>query len=233
MLERLQRVFDSQRRFVGDAAHELKTPLTAMKGNLEVALQRDRSTEDYREIVSTSLGQVERLARLVKSLLTLTQFSGEHPPIDLKPVLLEPLVQELVSELAILAEDKGCLLTAHLQDVPHVLGDMGQLKQLVINVLDNAIRHSPPGESVTVTLQSSADLVVLTVEDTGSGIETDHLPHIFERFYRADRARDRESGGTGLGLAIAKEIVLAHNGTITVRSEFRKGSVFTVSLPSL
>lgn len=231
MLERLQRVFDSQRRFVGDAAHELKTPLTAMKGNLEVALQRDRSTEEYREIVSTSLGQVERLARLVKSLLTLTQFSGEHPPIDLKPVLLEPLLKELVSELAILAEDKGCLLTAHLQDVPEVLGDTGQLKQLVINVLDNAIRHTPPGESVTVTLQSSADHVVFTVEDTGSGIATDHLPHIFERFYRADRARDRESGGTGLGLAIAKEIVLAHHGTITVRSEVGKGSVFTVSLP--
>ena len=233
MLERLQRVFESQHRFVGDAAHELKTPLTAMKGNLEVALQRDRSIEEYREVVSTSLGQVEHLARLVKSLLTLTKFSGEHPPIDLKPVLLEPLIQELVSELAVLAEEKGCLFTAHLQEVPNVLGDAGQLKQLVINLLDNAIRHTPPGESVTVTLQSSADNVLLTVEDTGSGIGTEHLPHIFERFYRADRARDRESGGTGLGLAIAKEIVLAHKGTITVRSEVGKGSVFTVSLTPL
>jgi heavy metal sensor kinase len=233
MLERLQRVFESQRRFVGDAAHELKTPLTAMKGNLEVALQRDRSSEEYRDVLSTSLGQVEHLARLVKSLLTLTQFAGEHPPIELKPILMEPLVKELVSELSILAEEKGCLITAHLQEVPHVLGDVGQLKQLVINLLDNAIRHTPKSGSVTVTMQSSADKVLLTVKDTGSGIATEHLPHIFERFYRADRARDRESGGTGLGLAIAQEIALAHNGTINVQSEIGKGSVFTVSLPTL
>jgi len=233
MFERLQRAFESQRRFVGDAAHELKTPLTAMKGNMEVGLQRERSTEEYRDLLSTSLGQVERLVRLVKSLLTLTQFSGEHLPIDLKPVLMEPLIKELVSELSILAEDKGCLFTSHIQEVPKVLGDAGQLKQLVINLLDNAIRHTPQGGSVTVTLQSSADKVRLTVEDTGSGIATEHLPHIFERFYRADPARDRESGGTGLGLAIAKEIALAHNGIINVQSEVGKGSVFTVSLPTL
>ena len=232
MFERLQRAFESQRRFVGDAAHELKTPLTAMKGNMEVGLQRERSTEEYRDLLSTSLGQVERLVRLVKSLLTLTQFSGEHLPIDLKPVLMEPLIKELVSELSILAEDKGCLFTSHIQEVPKVLGDAGQLKQLVINLLDNAIRHTPQGGSVTVTLQSSADKVRLKVEDTGSGIATEHLPHIFERFYRADPARDRESGGTGLGLAIAKEIALAHNGIINVQSEVGKGSVFTVSLPT-
>jgi signal transduction histidine kinase len=231
MFERLQRAFESQRRFVGDAAHELRTPLTAMKGNVEVALQRDRSTEEYQDVLSTTLGQVEHLARLVKSLLTLTQFSGEHPPIDLKPVLMGPLIKELASELSILAEEKGCLFTTHIQEVPQVLGDAGQLKQLVINLLDNAIRHTPHDGSVTVTLQSSADQVRLTVEDTGSGIAAEHLPHIFERFYRADPARDRESGGTGLGLAIAQEIVLAHNGTINVQSEVGKGSVFTVSLP--
>jgi heavy metal sensor kinase len=232
MFERLQGVFESQRRFVGDAAHELKTPLTAMKGNLEVGLQRNRSTEEYRDVLSTTLGQVEHLARLVKSLLTLTQFAGEHPPIDLKPVLMEPLLKELVSELSVLAEEKGCLLTGHLQEVPQILGDTGQLKQLVINLLDNAIRHTPQGESVTVTLKSFENTVLLTVEDTGSGIGTEHLPHIFTRFYRADRVRDRESGGTGLGLAIAKEIVLAHNGTINVQSEIGKGSVFAVSFPA-
>jgi signal transduction histidine kinase len=184
-------------------------------------------------VLSTTLGQVEHLARLVKSLLTLTQFSGEHPPIVLKPVLMEPLIKELVSELSILAKEKGCSFTTHIQEVPQVLGDAGQLKQLVINLLDNAIRHTPQDESVTVTLQSSANQAQITVEDTGSGIATEHLPHIFERFYRADPARDRESGGTGLGLAIAKEIVLAHNGTINVQSEVGKGSVFTVSLPTL
>ena len=233
MFERLQRAFESQRRFVEDAAHELRTPLTALKGNLEVALQRERSTQAYQDVLSTSLGQVERLSRLVKSLLTLTKYSGEHPPIDRKPILLEPLLKELVSELLVLAEEKRCRFTAHIQEVPQVLGDAGQLKQLVINLLDNAIRHTPQGGSVTVTLQSSANNIRLTVEDTGSGIATEHLPHIFERFYRADPARDRESGGTGLGLAIAQEIALAHNGTINVESEIGKGSVFTVELPTL
>ncbi len=232
MFERLQGVFESQRRFVGDAAHELKTPLTAMKGNLEVGLQRDRSTEEYRDVLSTTLGQVEHLARLVKSLLTLTQFAGEHPPSDLKPVHLEPLLKELVSELSVLAEEQGCLLTAHLQEVPKILGDVGQLKQLVINLLDNAIRHTSRGGSVIISMQSSVDTVQITVEDTGSGIAEEHLPHIFERFFRADQARDRESGGTGLGLAIAKEIALAHNGTINVQSEIGKGSEFTVSFPT-
>ncbi len=232
MFERLQRAFESQRRFVGDAAHELRTPLTAMKGNLEVGLQRDRSTEEYRDVLSTTLGQIEHLARLVKSLLTLTQFAGEHPPIDLKPIHIEPLIKDLLSELSILAEEKGCLLTTHLQEVPNVFGDVGQLKQLMINLLDNAIRHTPQGGAVTVGLKSSGDQVRLTVEDTGSGIPAEHLPRIFERFYRVDAARDRESGGTGLGLAIAQEIVLAHNGTITVQSERGKGSVFTVSLPT-
>ncbi|MEX0829128.1 MAG: ATP-binding protein [Nitrospirales bacterium] len=233
MFERLQRTFESQRRFVEDAAHELRTPLTAMKGNVEVALQRERSTKEYQDVLATSLGQVEHLARLVKSLLTLTRFAGDHPPIDLQPVLLEPLINELVSELSILAEGKGCLLTAQLQTVPPVRGDVGQLKQLVINLLDNAIRHTPRGGSVTISMQSSVDSVQLTVQDTGSGIPAKHLPHIFERFYRADQARDRESGGTGLGLAIAKEIVLAHNGTIDVRSEIGEGSVFTVIFPTL
>ena len=233
MFARLQRAFESQRRFVGDAAHELRTPLTAMKGNVEVALQHERSTEEYRDVLATSLGQVEHLARLVKSLLTLTQFAGEHPPIDLKPVLLKPLIENLVSELSILAEEKGCLLTTHLQEVPPVLGDVGQLKQLVINLLDNALRHTPQGGAVTVGLQSSEDQVRLTVEDTGSGIAAEHLPHIFERFYRADRARDRESGGTGLGLAIAKEIVLAHHGTINVQSEVGEGTVFTINLSTV
>ncbi len=231
MFERLQKTFESQRRFVGDAAHELRTPLTAMKGNVEVALQRDRSPEEYQDVLATSLGQVEDMARLVKSLLTLTQFAGERPPIDLKPVLFEPLLENLVSDVSILAEEKGCLLTALFQEVPLILGDSGQLKQLVINLLDNAIRHTPMGGAVTVGLKSSEDQVCLTVKDTGSGIPAEHLPRIFERFYRADLARDRESGGTGLGLAIAQEIVLAHHGTISVKSDVGKGSVFTVSFP--
>ncbi|MCA9472400.1 MAG: ATP-binding protein [Nitrospirales bacterium] len=231
MLERLQRVFESHRRFVGDASHELRTPIAAMKGNIEVVLQRHRSPEEYQDVLATTLEQVEHLARLVKSLLTLTKFSGDHPPIDLQPVLLEPLIKSLVSEVAILTEAKGCRLIAHLQNVPQILGDVGLLKQLMINLLDNAIRHTPHGGAVTVDLESSENQVFVSVKDTGPGIPAEHLSRIFERFYRVSQARDRESGGTGLGLAIAKEIAVAHHGSIHVKSEVGAGAVFTVNFP--
>jgi heavy metal sensor kinase len=231
MLERLQRVFESQRRFVADAAHELKTPLTAMKGNLEVALQQSRPSEEYREVLANNLGQVERLTQLTKSLLTLAQFAGDRPPVDLKPLSLQPLLKTVVSELAVLGEDKGCHLVTSLQEVPQVLGDRAQLQQLVINLLDNAIRHTPKGEMVTVKLELKEDSVLLTVEDSGPGIDPKHLPHLFNRFYRVDSARDRKGGGAGLGLAIAKEISLAHGGTLEVQSEVGMGTTFLFSLP--
>lgn len=231
MLDRLQRVFESQRRFVADAAHELKTPLTAMKGNLEVALQRARSLEEYRDVLTANLGQVEHLTRLTKSMLTLTQFAGDRPPVEVQPLLLTPLIEEVANELAVLAEGRGCHLITHLDTVPFVGGDSAQLKQLVVNVLDNAIRHTPKGGTITVTLKAAPQEVVFSVHDTGFGIPAEHLPHVFERFYRVDSARDREVGGTGLGLAIAQEIALAHKGTLTVESEIGKGSTFTFRIP--
>jgi heavy metal sensor kinase len=231
MLDRLQKGFDAQRRFVGDAAHELKTPLTAMKGHLEVTLQRARSTDEYREAIVANLESVDRLTRLTKSLLTIAKLSGEDSPLDLEPISLETLIQEVVSDLSVLAEDQKITLQAECGAVPPILGDRIQLKQTLVNLLDNAFRHTPEKGTVTIRLGQEDNLVMLSITDTGTGIAPQHLPHVFERFYRADHARDRSSGGTGLGLAIVKEIIEAHGGHVHVQSEVGKGSTFTMTLP--
>lgn len=232
MLDRLHKVFEGQRLFVADAAHEMQTPLTVIKGTIEVALQKSRSADEYRDALVTNLGQVERLSTLTRSLLTLAQFAGDRPPVKLVPLPLEPLMQELVKELTVLAEDRKVRLTLEAHPVPLVLGDNGRLTQLLINLLDNALAHTPPEGTVTLRLRPESKQVVMAVEDTGPGIAPEHLPRLFERFYRGDPARDRESGGAGLGLAIVKEIAEAHGGTVRAASVPGKGSVFTVTLPS-
>ena len=232
MLDRLHKVFEGQRQFVADAAHEIQTPLTVIKGTIEVALQKSRGVDEYRDALVTNLGQVERLSTLTRSLLTLAQFAGDRPPVKMVPLALEPLIQELVKELTMLAEDRKVRLTLEAHPVPFVLGDGGRLTQLLINLLDNALAHTPPEGTVTLRLKPEDGQVVMEVEDTGHGIAPEHLPHLFERFYRGDPARDRESGGAGLGLAIVKEIAEAHGGTVRADSTLGKGSVFTVTLPS-
>ena len=232
MLDRLQKVFEGQRQFVADAAHEMQTPLTVMKGMIEVTLHKCRTADEYRDTLVTNLGQVERLSTLTRSLLILAQFAGDRPPVTLVPLSLEPLVHELVKELTVLAEDRKVRLTLEAHPVPLVLGDNGRLTQLLINLLDNALAHTPPEGTVTLRLRPEDGQVVMEVEDTGSGIAPEHLPHLFERFYRGDPARDRESGGAGLGLAIVKEIAGAHGGAVHAASTLGKGSIFTVTLPS-
>lgn len=231
MLDRLHKVFESQRRFVADAAHELKTPLTAMKGNLEVALQRARSVEEYRDVIAANLSQVEHMSHLTRSLLTLAQFAGSRPPVQLEPMTLKPILEELTAEITVLAKEQGCRLIVHVQDDPVIVGDTAQLKRVFINLLDNALRHTPRGGTITVAVEVVGDEVLASVTDTGCGIAAIHLPHIFERFYRVDEARNRHEGGTGLGLAIAHEIALAHGGALLAQSEVGKGSIFILKLP--
>jgi heavy metal sensor kinase len=232
MLDRLQQVFEGQRRFVADAAHELKTPLTAMKGNFEVILQRSRSAEEYREAIISNLAEVDRLTAMTQSLLTLAQFAGDRPPLVLQTLDLPPLVEEVVSELSVLAQDEGIHLQAEYQPVPPLMADASQLKQALINLLDNALRHTPSGGTIIVRVDSLDTSIRLSVADTGPGIDSQHLPHLFERFYRVDQARDRQSGGTGLGLAIVKEIVEAHGGQIRAHSRVGTGTTFTIMLPT-
>jgi heavy metal sensor kinase len=231
VMDRFQRNVESQRRFVDHAAHDMQTPLTVLQGNLEVALLKARTQEEYREALINNLEQVGRLISLTRSLLTLAKFTGDTPPVQLAPLALEPLIHDLLAELNILFDERRITLSFKSQSVPDVQADAQWIKQALINLLDNALRYTPSGGTVTVRLQAVDGWVAVIVEDTGHGIEPEHLPHLFERFYRTDWARAKDSGGTGLGLPIVKEIADAHGGTVAVTSHVNKGSVFTLRLP--
>jgi heavy metal sensor kinase len=231
VMDRFQRSVESQRRFVDHAAHEMQTPLTVLQGNLDVALLKARTQEEYREALINNLEQVGHLISLTRSLLTLAKFTSDKPPVHLRPLSFEPLVRDLLSELTILFDERRITLLFESQSVPLVSGDPQWIKQALINLLDNALRYTPFGGVVTVRLQADGKWVAIAIEDTGHGIEPEHLPHLFERFYRTDWARAKDSGGTGLGLPIVKEIVEAHGGTIGVTSHVNNGSIFTVRLP--
>ncbi|MEO8340872.1 MAG: ATP-binding protein [Nitrospirota bacterium] len=233
VMDRFQRNGEIQRRFCDIAAHEMKTPLTILQGNLDVALMKARTSEEYREALINNLEQVGRLIALTRSLLTLANFTSGKPPVHLVPFALEPMIQDMLDELTLLADDRRITLAFEPQSVPFILGDAQWLKQALINLLDNALHYTPPGGTVTVRLQAAGEGVAVVVEDTGHGIEPEHLPHLFERFYRTDWARAKDAGGTGLGLPIVKEIAEAHGGTISVTSQVDKGSVFTLRLPVL
>src|SRR5207249_3223645 len=181
MLERLQHVFEAQRRFIADAAHELKTPLTVIMGSLEVTLKKARSVEEYREVLIGNLGQVERLIALTRSLLTMARFAGERPPLHVAPLAVEPLVKDLIGELAVLADNRHIMLAVDARPASHVLGDEGWIRHMLINLLDNALRYTPSGGTVTVCIAEDGEGVRLAVKDKGPGIAPELLPLLFER----------------------------------------------------
>jgi signal transduction histidine kinase len=234
VMDRFQRNGEVQRSFCDIAAHEMKTPLTILQGNLEVALLKARTTEEYREALINNLEQVERLIALTRSLLTLATFTRGKPPLHLVPLSLGPMIQDLVDELTLLASDRRITLSFESQSIPPIFGDAQWLTQALINLLDNALHYMQSGGAVTVHLQTVGEEVTVVVEDTGHGIEPERLPHLFERFYRTDWARAMDSGGTGLlGLAIIKEIVEVHGGAVSVTSKVDKSSVFTLCFQAL
>jgi two-component system OmpR family sensor kinase len=234
MLDRLEEAFSAQRRFIADASHELRTPLTAIRGNLDVLARQAAATGGAGSDFADALGDLQResarMSRLIEDLLTLAR--TEALPNDAtrrQPVRLDLIVQDAVRTATSLANGHRISVSASQPVI--VLGDRDRLTQLLLILLDNAIRHTPAGGEIRISADATGSLARMTVADTGEGIAPEHLPHIFERFYRADKARDRATGGTGLGLAIAQAIARAHDGEITVSSELGKGSTFTVTLP--
>jgi heavy metal sensor kinase len=238
MLDRLEASFTAQRRFVADASHELRTPLTALRGNIEVLLDRTATGQLGPDDLPTALDDMERegarMGRLLDDLLLLARADvpGALAPRRPGSVRLDLVAQDALRTARSLARGQELQVDA---DVPAlVAGDPDRLLQLALILVDNALRHTPPGGRVTIAVApDSGDRVRLVVRDTGEGIAPADLPHIFERFYRADRARARATGGTGLGLAIADEIARAHGGEIAVQSTPGSGSVFIVTLPLL
>lgn len=230
-LGRLEQLFHTQRRFLTDVGHELRTPLTVIKGN--VALMRRMGCNDLDlESLESIESETDRLTRLAGDLLLLSQAESGKLPLDHRLVEVDTLVLEVLHELRVLARDQVKL---KLEEVDQVLvcGDRDRLKQVLVNLVGNAVRYTPAGGEVRLSLSKNEEQACLKVQDTGPGIAPEDLPHIFERFYRAEKARtrSRDGQGFGLGLSIAYWIVRNHNGRIEVDSTVGQGTLFTVHLP--
>ena len=228
--ERLETAFERQARFTADASHELRTPLAILRTHTELALSRPRSAEEYRETLATCLRAANRMTALVEGLLTLARADAGKLDLECQPVDLGQVAGESLDLVRPLAQDKGVSLTAHLERVV-VSGDSIRLAQVVTNLLTNAVQYNRAGGEVRLHLSVSAGEAILSVTDTGCGIPEPDRLHLFERFYRVDKARARTSGGTGLGLAICHSVVIAHGGTIGFETEVNRGSTFWVRLP--
>lgn len=230
MLARLEDAFAQTRRFAAHAAHELRTPLTALKGGIEVALRAGRSPEEYRRVLRSSLEDVEHLIKLAEDLLLLSR-SSTAPEGPWARVDLEPLLLGVLDLAARLAEGRGVAVRLGETAPVVVLGDALTLHRAILNVVENAIKYTPPGGKVELSLVRDAPHAVVRVQDTGPGISPSDAERIFEPFVRLEAARARESVGAGLGLAIARSVVHAHNGTLSLESVSGAGSRFTFRLP--
>lgn len=231
MLERLERAFEAQSRFSSDVAHEIRSPLTALRGMMEVTLRKERSTEEYRNVMQENLEEVLRLARLAEDLMSLAKADAGVLQIRRVRVKLREALQAVLARFKLKADEKNIELRLHAPEEVAVIGDPDLLGRLVENLVDNALIHSPQMGAVLVQLQRNEDHVTISVDDHGTGIPPQHLSKIFDRFYRVDPARSREMGGSGLGLAIAQQIARQHGGSIRVQSTVGKGSVFLVTIP--
>ena len=226
----LEHLESSRRDLVANVSHELKTPITAIQAHLENLL--DGVEEPDPGTLQVMLAQSERLGRLVEQLLDLSRLESGEVPLHRVPVPLAPLVSQVVSEIEMARPDRSVTLASEIPDeLPMVEADRERVHQVLFNLVDNAVRFTPPGGAVTVSAHRHNGSVEVAVTDTGVGIGPEHLPRLFERFYRVDPARSREDGGTGIGLAIARSVVEAHGGHIQARSELGKGSVFSFDLP--
>lgn len=228
MLARLESAFAQQRSFVMDVSHELRTPLTALRGNLDVMLMDKNRDPDTRAQLESMSSEVARLIRLTSNLLYLAHAEAGRE-IARRPVELDALCLEVVHQARALRGDVSVRLDNEVQVI--VPGDRDLLKQLVLNLVDNAIKYSPPNSDVTVSLYETGDTVQIVVADRGPGIPPDQLEQIFERFYRVSGAQSRTVGGAGIGLAISRWIAQAHGGDIRVESDVGAGSRFIVVLP--
>ena len=230
-LRPISRAFQRQREFVADASHELRTPLTLIRTNVEAWLRRANGAN--RTYALSIVEEVEQLSRIVGDLTTLALADAKQLRIDREPVELNDVVRDLMTQTEPLAEERGVYLRPDLDGGVRVDADLVRVRQLLLILIDNALSHTPSGGGVSVGVTQHDGHARVTVADNGDGIPPEDLPHIFERFYRADKARTRENGGSGLGLAIAKWIVDAHNGEIVVKSAVGKGTEVAVSLPAI
>jgi heavy metal sensor kinase len=232
MLDRIEAAVKRITQFTADASHDLRTPLALIRTSAELALRRPRSDREYRETLARILTTSEETSELIEQLLMLARADANVVQLKLGPIALSPVLQRVGQKANLLALDKGLAFTQSFipASVP-VLANETALERLFMTVLDNAIKYTPGGGNVTLSLRVESSAAVIEVADTGIGIAEKDLPHVFERFYRADQARSRETRGSGLGLSIAKWIAETHNGFIDLQSQPGQGTTVTIRLP--
>jgi two-component system sensor histidine kinase BaeS len=231
MANRLEQVESMRRQLLGDVTHELRTPLTAIKGTMEALIDEvlPATAETYQQIYR----EADRLQRLVSDIQELSRVEARAFPLDLRPLPVSRLMTTLIARLGRQFEEKGVDLRTDVPaDLPPLLGDEDRLGQVLLNLVGNALQYTPPAGSVVVSARRKGDEIQIAVTDSGLGIAAEHLPHVFDRFYRVDKSRSRAAGGSGIGLTIARHLVEAHGGTLGVVSTgLGQGSTFTARLP--
>jgi heavy metal sensor kinase len=235
LLTRLETSFDQQLRFMADASHELRTPLSVMRTATDVTLRRERREEaEYRDAFQIVSEQTHRLTRIVEDMFTLARADAGSRTLEESDFYLDELIAETARAASVLGESKGVRLDVNQAMEMLCHGDEGLLRQMIMNLLGNAIKHTPSGGVVGISLDRRNGQYEIRVSDTGTGIPVEAQPHIFERFYRADKSRSRatDGGGAGLGLAIARWIAEAHKGQVELERSDETGSVFFASVPA-
>jgi heavy metal sensor kinase len=231
MIQRLDEAFQYSRRFMADASHELRTPLTVLRGELESCIQEPTPAPEWRERLASALEEVERLAGIVEGLFAISRLDAGEAAAEWVKLDLARLAAATADQMSLLAEDKNIQVTCAATEPVWVEGDQARLKQVVVNLLDNAIKYTLNGGVVGLTVNANHSKAVLEVTDNGIGIPAEALPRVFDRFFRVDKARSRELGGAGLGLSIVKSICTAHHGHVEASSLPGQGSRFRVELP--
>ena len=233
MIERLDEAFQHINRFSADASHELRTPLTILQLELEEMVQSHRLNPPLSDQIGSALEEIDRMSHIVESLLTISRLDAGEVKMDKARLDLGRVVASTADQMKLLADEKSIRLTSNVAHEVYIEGDRSHLQQVIVNLVANAIKYTHEGGEVEVRVRREAGTAILEVADNGPGIPEHALPHVFERFYRADRARSRDSGGAGLGLAIVKAICTAHGAEVSVSSKQGSGSLFTVELPLL
>jgi len=231
MMNRLENSFKQMRQFSSDASHELRTPLTVLKGQNELILSKLRKPEEYQEVISSNLEEINYMSKVLEDLFLLSKSDENQVNLNCKQFNLKPLVEEVCKHAEVLAEEKNIKIIIAFLEAVQIKGDEVRLRQMSWNILQNGIKYTQCGGELKVSLQNGGDFALMTIQDTGIGIPEEDLGFIFNRFYRVDKARSRDEGGSGLGLSICRQIAEAHKGTIEVQSKLSVGTRFKIRIP--
>jgi heavy metal sensor kinase len=232
MIERIQVGVQKIQQFTADASHELRTPLTVLRGEMEVALRKDREVAEYRQVLQSGLQELEWMEKIVNDLLLLSRVDAGELKLKKKPVMMNQFLRQWVNQQKTFAESNGLAINLSIPQSPIRSSiDPDRIKQVLSNIFDNAIKFTPEGGNLSILLSCQSSEILIQCQDTGIGIPQKDLPHIFDRFYRIDKARGRRQHGSGLGLSISKSLVEAHGGRIEIESSINKGTAVNIWLP--